>query len=104
MQVNYLNLIKKLLNDVNEIDYHKSYIIHFKYKSTEEYINKLKRGYDWENKAFIDLRIKEYFEDNNVTLEKIEYMQKELKMNLSKYKKFIPLNRKEKKNFKFKRI
>ncbi len=80
-------------NDVFEINYDRAYIIHFKYKSTEEYINKYKRGYGrWFGSEFLPLRIREYFTDNKVTLEKIEYMEKELNLNLSEYKKLIPLN------------
>ena len=81
------------LNDVKEINYDRAYILHFKYKSTEEYINKYKRGYGrWFGSEFLPLRIREYFTDNKVTLEKIEYMEKELNLNLSEYKKLIPLN------------
>ena len=67
--------------------YDKAYIIHFKYKSTEEYINKYKRGYrNWFGPNFLSMRIEEYFLDNKITLEKIEYIEKELKLDLSKYK------------------
>ena len=74
-------------NDVFDINYDKAYIIHFKYKSTEEYINKYKRGYrNWFGPNFLSMRIEEYFLDNKITLEKIEYIEKELKLDLSKYK------------------
>ena len=65
-----------------------SFIIHFKYKSTEEYINKYKRGYHWRigNIEFMMMRIREYFKDNNATLEKIEYVERELNLNLSQIK------------------
>ena len=72
-----------------KINIEKAYFIHFKYKSTEEYINKFKRGYShcYNNQTKIkNWRINEYFEDNEITLEKIEYIEKELKLNLSKYK------------------
>ena len=36
-----------LFQDVFDINIDRAYIIHFKYKSTEEYINKYKRGYHW---------------------------------------------------------
>ena len=69
--------------DVFDINIDNAYIIHFKYKSTEEYIKKYKRGYRWENMEFMQMRIREYFEDNNATLQKIEYFEKELNLNLS---------------------
>ena len=77
-----------LFQDVFDINVDRAYIIHFKYKSTEEYINKYKRGYRWRigNNEFMMMRIREYFEDNNATLEKVEYIEKELNINLSKIK------------------
>ena len=78
-----------LFQDVFDINIDRAYIIHFKYKSTEEYINKYKRGYRWENSAFMKMRIKEYFHDNDITMEKIDYIEKELHLNLSKLKKNI---------------
>ena len=84
---NYTNKYGNELNDIFNINYDKAYIIHFKYKSTEEFINKYKRGYqNWFGSGFLPLRIKEYFTDNNITLEKIEYLEKELKVNLTEYK------------------
>ena len=93
---------KILFNDVFEINYDKAFIIHFKYKSTEEYINKYKRGYsNWFNSKFLSMRIEEYFKDNEVTLEKVEYMEKELKLNLSEYKRLILMNKRNKKSKNF---
>lgn len=84
-----LNYPEVHFQDVFEINYDKAYIIHFKYKSTEEYINKYKRGYNWEDNNFLSMRIEEYFKDNNITLEKIEYIEKELELNLTKYKMML---------------
>ena len=77
-----------LFQDVFDINIDRAYIIHFKYKSTEEYINKYKRGYHWRigNNEFMMMRIKEYFEDNDATLEKFDYIEKELHLNLSDIK------------------
>ena len=77
-----------LFQDVFDINIEKAYIIHFKYKSTEEYVNKYKRGYHWRigNIEFMMMRIREYFKDNNATLEKIEYVERELNLNLSELK------------------
>ena len=79
-------------NDVFDINYDKAYIIHFKYKSTEEYIKKYKRGYRWENSDFMKIRINEYFSDSKITLEKIKYVENELKLDLSKYKEKLIQN------------
>ena len=67
-----------------------AYIIHFKYKSTEEYINKYKRGYStWLGDKLNEtlyIKIIEYLRDNEKTLEKINFFEKELKLNLTMFK------------------
>jgi hypothetical protein len=78
---------------INKIDIAKAFIIHFKYKSTEETIKKIKRGYDsfYQKKRIPGVlrhKIVEYLEDNQITKEKLEYIEKELHFNLSKYKRF----------------
>lgn len=85
-----INYSKVKFQDVFDINYDKAYIIHFKYKSTEEYIKKYKRGYcNGESKHFYQVRIREYFKDNNMTSEKIKYFEKELNLNLSNLTKYI---------------
>ena len=73
-----------------------AFIIHFKYKSTEEYINKYKRGYHlWKGDKLLEVlktKIHEYLNDNEITLEKIEYFEKELNINLTNYKKKLAKN------------
>ena len=68
----------------------KAYIIHFKYKSTEEYIKKCKRGYHfWKGEKSLEVlktRIKEYLNDNEITLDKLLYFEKELNISLTEYK------------------
>jgi hypothetical protein len=82
--------------NINKIDYEfitniniqNAFIIHFKYKSTEEYVNKIKRGYHCLTKNYIlKTKIKDYFQDNEITKEKIEYLEKELNISLKNYKK-----------------
>ena len=76
-----LNYNKVLFNDVFDINYDDAYIIHYKYKSTEEFINKYKRGYsNWFNPLFLIKRIRGYYKHNKVTLKKLEYMERELKI------------------------
>lgn len=86
---------KSDLNEFDEYNYDKAYIIHYKYKSTEEFINKLKRDYNkWFDYNFLSKRIEEYFTDNEPTLEKVEFFEKQLKLNLSKYKeKYFHFNK-----------
>ena len=73
------------------LNINKAYIIHFRYKSTEELVNKIKRGYrNWyknEIKEYLFGIIKAYFRINNMTLEKFNFIEKELNLNLSEYKK-----------------
>ena len=73
------------------ININKAYIIHFRYKSTEEFVNRLKRGYsNWfENrlKNFLLGNIKSYLKINKPTSEKINLIEKELNLDLSKFKK-----------------
>jgi len=88
-----INYKKLNFEYINKIDTTKAFFIHFKYKSTEETINKLKRGYsNWHEKNRIPglLRIKvyDYLRDNKITKEKLEYFEKEFHFNLSKYKRF----------------
>ena len=76
---------------INPININRAYLIHFRYKSTEELVNKIKRGYgNWfENRLqnfLIDL-IREYLNSNNATLEKISFIEKKLNLDLSEYKK-----------------
>ena len=66
-------------------DYDHYYIIHYFSKSTEEFIFKIKRGDAIYGKK-IFTNIKKYFNINNITIEKINMFEKELKINLSKYR------------------
>ena len=82
-----INNKKINIQKISKINIKKAYIIHYKYKSTEEYINKIKRGYHGWTKSYIyQTRIKSYFESNKITEKKIKYFEKELKINLSNYK------------------
>ena len=79
--------------DLKPINTKMAYIIHFRYKSTEELVNKLKRGYKvWfkDNlKNFLIGNIISYLKYNKVTPEKIDFIEKELNLNLSEYIKDI---------------
>ena len=67
------------------------YIDHYEFKSTEEFINKINNGdcrfgYGIKNKI---LRIKRYFEFNQMTFEKIHLMENKTGLNISNYIKYI---------------
>ena len=67
----------------------KAYIIHFSYKSTEEFINRMKRGYsNWllgkKFYNFVKAKIKHYFHLNKPTKERVEYIERELNISLKK--------------------
>jgi hypothetical protein len=90
------NIGKKINNDIinfehiDNINIRKSFIIHFHYKSTEEFIQKIKRGYsNWHGKELLNVlkyKIYCYLKDNKMAKDKIEYLEKELNINLSEYK------------------
>ena len=78
---------------LNPINIKKAYIIHYRFKTTEEFINKYKRGYkNWfGNKInnFLKRTINDFFRVNKITIKKINYIEKELNINLSEYRKKI---------------
>lgn len=83
---------KKIINfeAIDKKDIQKAFIIHFKYKSTEEFTEKIKRGYNnWFGEGLpgrIRLLIRDYFNQNKMTLEKINLIEKALKRSLLSYK------------------
>lgn len=85
-------ILKENINieGVEPINIDKAFLVHFRFKSTEEFINKFKRGYsNWFGnriKSFLKGQINDYFKQNTITLEKINYIEKELKINLFVYK------------------
>ena len=78
------------IEDVSQISTKYAYIIHFRYKSTEEFIKKFKRGYsNWFGnriKAFLYGNLREYFQLNKITLEKINYIENELNISLKEFR------------------
>lgn len=93
------NIGKKINNNninfesINKIDTKKAFIIHFEYKSTEEFIKKIKRGYsNWFGErisTFLRGKINGYLTNNKVTKQKIDYLEKELNLNLSEYRRIV---------------
>jgi len=83
IKYDYINI-----ESVQPINIDKAFLIHFRFKSTEELITKFKRGYsDWFGDrldAFVNANLVAYFEENELTLEKLDYIEKELNVHLSK--------------------
>jgi len=83
---------KKLDNNINTSEIKAHYIDHYCFKSTEEYINKINKGdgiFGYNNKIRMH-KINLYFNYNKLTLEKINYIEKECRLNLKEYR--IKLN------------
>ena len=82
---------------IKPINIKKAYIIHFSFKSTEEFIKKIKRGYrNWLNNGlekFLLNKLKFYLEVNELTNEKIKLIERELKLNISDF--ITTINRKQ---------
>ena len=70
----------------NKTDFKYYYFIHYFSKSTEEFINKIKRGDAIYNMKILG-NIRKYFWINRITIEKLNMFEKRLKINLSKYRK-----------------
>ena len=79
----------------NKADYDFYYIDHFFCKSTEEFVNKLARGDSLQVGKALERykisRIKRYFTYNILTKDKIEMIEKGLKLNLSSLKNKIKI-------------
>ena len=81
-------LVKKKLNfqSIMHINTDRAYFVHFFFKSTEEYINKYKRGYkNWPH-LNMDGRIKNYFKNNKLMIEKVEMFEKACNITLDRYR------------------
>ena len=78
---------------IKKINIKKAYIIHFRFKSTEEFIKKYKRGYrNWfgdKLQKYLKSSIDSYLRNSLVTKQKLEYLERELHLNLSVYKLLI---------------
>ena len=83
----------KLLNfeKLTPINIKKAFIIHFRFKSTQELISKIKRGFgSWLDNQTLEWTLKghinDYFVHNEVTLEKINYIEKNMNIKLCYYR------------------
>ena len=81
-------LNKKNLNfqSIMHVNTDRAYFVHFFFKSTEEYINKYKRGYkNWPH-LNTDGCIKNYFKNNKLTIEKVEMFEKAFNITLDRFR------------------
>ena len=71
-----------------EPDYKDYYIIHYYSKSTEEFIDKIIKGDVYSTTTHHTLhRVEKYFNQSEMTIEKIDMIEKSTKLNLSKFRK-----------------
>lgn len=72
----------------NNSDFRFYYIDHYYSKSVEELVEKLNKGdvFKGQNTSFKYIRVNSYFKRNNITLEKINFIENHTKLNLTKYK------------------
>jgi hypothetical protein len=77
--------------ETNKPDFHYYYIDHYYSKSTEEFLNKLKRGSAVHGFSILHIvmRIRVYFQINEITKEKLDYIEEEIKLNMSEYRNRI---------------
>ena len=78
--------------EISDFEYY--YIDHYNFKSTEEFIDKINKGDVLYYKDNIMDRIRTYFGINKITIEKIEFIEKETKMNLSEFRNILNLQNK----------
>ncbi len=85
--------IKTILNiKTNESDHYYNYIDHFWSKSTEEFVNKLMKGdaiLGYKNIENNMRRINMYFRINEITPERINYIENRTQYNLTKFRLMI---------------
>ena len=83
--------IKLIEMFIPKSDYKYYYIDHYSCKSTEEFINKVNKGCALfsQDKNYKLRRIKDYFDINKITLEKIKMIETFTGFNLSEYKEKI---------------
>ena len=67
-------------------DYEYYYIDHYYCKSTEEFIEKIQKNDVLSNKDVRKRKIEKYFKYNKITKEKIDFIEKETNLVLSKYR------------------
>ncbi len=89
----YGNKNKTFIFFSTEPDFDYYYIHHYYCKSTEEFINKINRGDAFSTSIeYIIQRVEKYFNQSIITLEKIEMIEKGIKLDLSKFKKSLNNN------------
>ena len=84
------NIVKKIVFYADKVDKKKYYINHYCFKSTEEFINKIKRGsavFGLKKRMYIKIRF--YFAFNKITLNKINYIEKSTGLNLNIFRNKI---------------
>ena len=89
-----LNKTKLNFQSIMHVNTDRAYFVHFFFRSTEEYINKYKRGYkDWPHLNKNGM-IQNYFKNNKLTIEKVEMFEKELNITLDRFRNKLHIKKK----------
>ena len=89
---NILHYTKLNFERVSKVNLDRAYILHFAFKSTEEFINKFNRGYkNWPHLK-LEHSINNYFSKNRITLEKIELLEKAFNITLTRFRNKLHLS------------
>ena len=80
-KINFLHL------NAIKIDYKYYYVNHYYYKSLEEFIEKALKTDAFNKKDISMEKLREYFKNNLITEEKLDYAEKKTKLDLSDFRK-----------------
>ena len=69
------------------MDYKYYYVNHYYYKSLEEFIEKALKTDAFNKKDISMEKLREYFKNNLITEEKLDYAEKKTKLDLSDFRK-----------------
>ena len=86
---NGFGIIQNISLITNSPEFYYYYIDHYYSKSTEEFANKITKGdvnHGFRNDGINLFKIRAYFSFNELTKEKIDYLENKTKYNLSKYR------------------
>lgn len=81
-----------LVNNIQR-DYRYYYVKHYYCKSTEEFIDKIKKGDVYITNDLV--KIDKYFSYNKITYQKIKLIEEKVGANLTNYKKIIAISNKK---------
>ena len=81
------NIQKNLKEAIKPPQHKYAYLMHFNTRSTEEYVEKCKRGYPGKRAADVFTKVKLYFLMNRFTEEKLQYFEKSFQRSFNSIRK-----------------